>query len=185
MFMFDEDKEQGAQELAGDGLGDAPSGGQKAPAMGSGDSLEQARAEIAELNNRLLRAQADFENYRRRMAREREELGVYANQKLILSLLPVLDNLDRALSAPPVAGDEKMRQGVELTARSFRDILAKEGVTPIEAVGQLFDPNLHEAVMTLESGEHEDGTVLMEFQKGYKLGDRTIRPSMVQVSKKG
>ncbi len=175
--MFEDEKDQGAQDLAGDGLGDAPSGAQ-------GEDLERARAEIADLNNRLLRAQADFENYRRRVAREREELAVYANQKLVVSLLPVLDNLDRALATPTITGDEKLRQGVEMTARSFRDILAKEGVTTIEAVGQPFDPNLHEAVMTAESDEHEDGVVLMEFQKGYRLGDRTVRPSMVQVSKK-
>jgi len=99
--------------------------------------------------------------------------------------LPVLDNLDRAMGAPATPGDEKLRQGVELTARSFRDILAKEGVTAIDAVGKPFDPNFHEAVMTVESDEHEEDTVISEFQKGYQLGDRVIRPSMVQVSKKG
>lgn len=191
MLMFDEEKEQATQELDGDGLGDASSGAQGSGAAAPEQefdpaaALVQAYAEVAELNNRLLRAQADFENYRRRMVREREELAVYANQKLVLSLLPVLDNLNRALATPPVAGDEKVRQGVELTARSFRDILSKEGVIPIDAVGQAFDPNLHEAVMTVESDEHDDGTVVMEFQTGYKLGDRVIRPSMVQVSKKG
>jgi molecular chaperone GrpE len=149
-----------------------------------GQELEQARAEIAELNNRLLRAQADFENYRRRVQREKEDLAVYANQKLLLNLLPVLDNLDRALTTPSMAGDEKLRQGVELTARSFRDILGREGVTAIDAVGLTFDPNLHEAVMTVDSPDHEDDVVVSEFQKGYKLGDRVVRPSMVQVCKK-
>jgi molecular chaperone GrpE len=151
---------------------------------GAREEIERLKAQVAELTERLIRSQADFENYRRRMQREKEELIVYANQKLILNLLPVLDNLDRALATPPVAGDEKLRQGVELTARSFRELLAKEGVTPIEAVGQPFDPNLHEAVMTVESEEHPDETVVMEFRKGYKLGDRVIRPSQVQVSKK-
>lgn len=189
------------QELEGDGLGDAPSGAEAAAdgadsaAAGNGEKgadvvelmqqLDEAKAHAAELENRLLRAQADFENYRRRVQREKEDLAIYANQKLVLNLLPVLDNLDRALGTPAAPGDEKLRQGVELTARSFRDILAKEGVTAIEAVGKPFDPNFHEAVMTVESDEHDDETVLSEFQKGYQLGDRVIRPSMVQVSKKG
>ncbi|MFZ5817715.1 MAG: nucleotide exchange factor GrpE [Bacillota bacterium] len=199
--MTEETKnDQPRQELTGDGLGDAagtpePEGqaetetaaetaAEAAAAEDGGSELEAARAEIADLKERLLRAQADFENYRRRVAREKEELALYANQKLLLSFLPVLDNLERALATQPVAGDEKLRQGVELTARSFREILAKEGVTPIEAVGQPFDPNQHEAVMTEESTEHEDGTVLFEFQKGYRLGDRVIRPSMVKVNKR-
>lgn len=179
--MSEDEKNQ--QELAGDGLGDNPPEGQ--PESGSIGDVEKLKGENAELTSRLARAAADYENYRRRMAREKEELAVYANQRLLLQLLPVLDNLDRALAAPQAEGDEKLRQGVELTARSFRDILAKEGVTPIEATGQPFDPNLHEAVMTVESDEHEDGTVVAEFQRGYRLGDRVIRPSMVQVSKKG
>jgi len=185
--MAEETKNQSPQDLTGDGLGDATEtpeeGGAAAPGeMGSG--LEQAQAEIAELKERLIRSQADFENYKRRMQREKEDLAVYANQKLLLNLLPVLDNLERALTSQPVAGDEKLRQGVELTARSFREILAREGVSPIEAVGKPFDPNEHEAVMTEESSEHEDSTVIFEFQKGYRLGDRVIRPSMVKVSKK-
>lgn len=185
--MAEETKNQPQQELTGEGLGDA-TGTPESKNSHAGDlmaELEQARAEIADLKDRLLRSQADFENYKRRMAREREELVIYANQKLLLNLLPVLDNLERALATAPTAGDEKLRQGVELTARSFRDILAKEGVTPIEAVGKPFDPNEHEAVMTEESSEHEDGTVIFEFQKGYRLGDRVIRPSMVKVSRKG
>lgn len=189
------------QELEGDGLGDAPSvadaaaDGADSAAVGNGEKgadvvelmqqLDEAQARTAELENKLLRAQADFENYRRRVQREKEDLAMYANQKLVLNLLPVLDNLDRALGTPATSGDEKLRQGVELTARSFRDILAKEGVTAIEAVGQPFDPNFHEAVMTVASDEHDEDTVVSEFQKGYQLGDRVIRPSMVQVSKKG
>jgi molecular chaperone GrpE len=201
--MMEERKQPESQDLSGDGLGDAPgtdsanaaaagadpsaasdtSGGAEETQAEISQELEQARAEIADLNNRLLRAAADFENFRRRMQREKEETAVYANQKLLLNLLPVLDNLERALATTAVAGDEKLRQGVELTARSFRDTLAKEGLTPVEAVGQIFDPNLHEAVMTVEAADKEDGTIIAEFQKGYKLGDRVIRPSMVQVVK--
>ncbi|HYF92299.1 MAG TPA: nucleotide exchange factor GrpE [Symbiobacteriaceae bacterium] len=179
-----EEKKPSPQELEGDGLGDAQPAGDAAEA-GADAALEEAKSRAAELENRLYRAQAEFENYRRRVAREKEDLAAYANQRLILSLLPVLDNLERALATPAVPGDEKFRQGVELTARSFREILSKEGLTPIEAVGQPFDPNFHEAVMTVDSPEHDDETVLAEFQKGYRLGERVIRPSMVQVSKKG
>ncbi|HEY3363644.1 MAG TPA: nucleotide exchange factor GrpE [Symbiobacteriaceae bacterium] len=194
--MTDKKKEPVPGELTGDGLGDAtgqsvPVGmteeeawvSDGAPANAQAE-LERARDEISELNNRLFRAQADFENYRRRVQKEKEDLAIFANQKLLVSFLPVLDNLERALSTPPGQGDEKLRQGVELTARSFRDILTREGLTTIESVGKPFDPHQHEAVATVPSEAHEDGTVLLEFQKGYKLGDRVIRPSMVQVSKR-
>lgn len=200
--MKETEERPNPQELAGDGLGDAAGQATGADMETAGETaaeaaeaaadaaaqaqeLEQLRAENAELNNRLVRAQADFENYRRRVQKEKEDLAVYANQKLLLSLLPVLDNLDRALATAPAQGDEKLRQGVELTARSFRQILEREGVTAIEAVGKPFDPNIHEAVMTVEMADHEDDTVVMEMQKGYRLGDRVIRPSMVQVNKKG
>lgn len=198
-----EEQKSAPQDLQGDGLGDAASpaddtaaaescateagGAEEADAIRSKltQEVEKAQAEIAELNNRLARAQADFENYRRRMQREKEDMAIYANQKLLLNLLPVLDNLERALGTPPISGDEKLRQGVDLTARSFREALAREGLTPIEAVGQPFNPNFHEAVMTVESAEHDEDTVVAELQKGYQLGDRVVRPSMVQVSKKG
>lgn len=191
MPMMDEEKKPDSGEMADGGLGDAAGQGtgaeQESPAEAEavGGELQKAQAEIADLTQRLIRAQADFENYRRRVQKEKEDLAVYANQKLILNFLPVLDNLDRALATPPVEGDEKLRQGVELTARSFRDALGKEGVSSIEAVGLPFDPNVHEAVMTVDSSDHEDNVVVAEFQKGYKLGDRVIRPSMVQVCKHG
>jgi molecular chaperone GrpE len=194
--MAEETMKQAQQDLSGDGLGDgattpepqtaqtgSDTGGETKAGAELQQDLDQARSENEELKDRLVRAQADFENYKRRMQREKEELAVYANQKLILNLLPVLDNLERALTTAASPGDEKLRQGVELTARSFRELMGKEGITAIEAVGQPFDPNVHEAVMTEESTEQEDGTVLFEFQKGYRLGDRVIRPSMVKVCK--
>lgn len=165
----------GGTETSGENHGGVPVGAAEA---------DRLQAEVADLSARLLRVQADFENYRRRVQREKEETILFANQRLLLNLLPILDNLERALATAPAPGDEKLRQGVELTARSFRDTLAKEGLTVIEAVGQPFDPNLHEAVMTVASAEQPEGTVLSEFQKGYRLGERVIRPSMVQVSSK-
>lgn len=185
--MAEEMKNQPEQELQGDGLGDAvetPEAELVEPEPANTGELSALQAENADLKDRLARSLAELENYRRRVQREKEDLAIYANQKLILSLLPVLDNLDRALATPATAGDEKLRQGVELTARSFRETLAKEGVTPIEAEGQPFDPNLHEAVMTEDSSEHDDGLVITEFLKGYRLADRVIRASMVKVCKK-
>lgn len=197
--MKEEIKRPEPGELAGDGLGDATGqatdvdsangrvragteASDEIPATNHQEELARAQAQVAELNTRVLRAQADFENYRRRVQKEKEDLSLYANQKLLVGLLPVLDNLERALATPATEGDEKFRQGVEMTARSFRETLAREGVTPIEAAGQPFDPHLHEAVMTVVSAEHSAGTVVSEFQKGYRLGERVIRPSMVQVS---
>ena len=145
---------------------------------------QAAEAKVAELTDRLIRLHAEFENYRRRMQREKEEVALYGIQRLLLNLLPVLDNLERALATPPTPGDERLRQGVELTVRSFMAILEKEGITPIEAVGKPFDPNLHEAMMTDEDPEQEDGVVLAEFQKGYRLGDRVIRASLVKVNRR-
>jgi molecular chaperone GrpE len=181
--MADEETKVGSPELTGDGLGDESGQAADVETTTGDELLAEAQTVIADLNARLFRAQADFENYRRRVQKEKEDLAIYANQKLVLNLLPVLDNLDRALGTEAAIGDEKLRQGVELTARSFRDILVKEGVTTIDAVGQPFDPNLHEGIMTVESTEHPDGTVVAEFQRGYRLGGRVIRPAMVQVSK--
>lgn len=181
--MMEDEKRPTPGQLDGDGLGDVTELDAEQDPQ-EAEELQQAQEQVAEVTNRLVRLQAEYDNYRRRVQREKDELALYANQKLMLTLLPVLDNLERALATPASPGDEKLRQGVELTARSFREGLAKEQLTAIEAVGQPFDPNLHEAVMTVQSEEHDDGTVVSEFLKGYKLADRVIRPSMVQVNKR-
>ncbi len=154
------------------------------------EELEKVRAELAQAQEdarvnleRIARVQADFENFRRRTQREREELSVYANQGLLQDFLPVIDNLERALAAGDNATAESLRSGVELTARQFRALLEKHNVSPVEAMGQPFDPNVHEAVMQ-EQGDYETPTVVMELQKGYKIGDRLLRPAMVKVARK-
>ena len=153
--------------------------------------VERLRAELAEKTaladqhfDRLARLQADFENYRRRVRQEREELAAFAAEGLITRLLPVLDNLDRAIKAETGAGAEAWRQGVEMTLKQFQDVLAREGVETIPAEGLPFDPTAHEAVMQVESEEHEDNIVVEELQKGYRLGGRVIRPAMVKVSRR-
>lgn len=179
--MTDEQKQAEAAEAASQGEEATP---QVEEAPSTAAEVERLQALVVDLKNQLARTQADWENYKRRVAREKEDLQAFANQRLLLGLLPVLDNLDRALATAPASGDEKLRQGVEMTARSFRDSLAKEGVTGIDASpGQSFDPVLHEAVMTVENPEYGEDQIVLEFQKGYKLGDRVIRPSRVQVNK--
>lgn len=154
------------------------------------EQLTQARADLTQAQEearatleRLARAQADFENLRRRAQREREDLALHANQELLKDFLPVLDNLERALASAENTAAQGLHAGVELTARQFRALLEKHNVTPVAAEGQPFDPNLHEAVMQ-EHGDYEVPTVVLELQKGYKIGDRLLRPAMVKVARK-
>lgn len=144
--------------------------------------LEATRAEAQANLERWARAQADFDNFRRRSRAEREEWSRYAAEELIREILPALDNLERALQAD--AGRESWTQGVELTLRQLLTTLQNRGLTPIESVDLPFDPNVHEAVMQVESDQHEEGTVVTEVRKGYKLGDKVIRPAMVGVARR-
>jgi molecular chaperone GrpE len=127
--------------------------------------------------------QADFENYQKRAARDREQERRYAQSPLALALLPALDNLERALAAARQAGDNgPLVQGVALVQSQLLDALRRNGVTPIEAKGQPFDPNKHEAVMQQPSADQPPGTVLQVLQPGYQLHDRVLRPASVVVS---
>ncbi|MCL5676278.1 MAG: nucleotide exchange factor GrpE [Firmicutes bacterium] len=144
--------------------------------------LEAKQAEAEGNFERWARTQADFENFRRRTRAEREEWVRYATEGLVLDLLPAIDNLERALKADAQA--EAWRQGVELTVRQLMNVLQTHGIAPIEALGLAFNPEVHEAVMQVESADHEEGTVVTEVRRGYKLGDKVIRPSLVQVSRR-
>ena len=125
------------------------------------------------------RAQADFINYKQRNEQEREEFNKFANATLVLSLLPILDDLERALaSIPPKSAKLPWVDGIRLIERKFRASLETEGLTPIEAPGKPFDPNLHEAV---RQDKGKEGIIIQELQRGYKLHDRVIRPTMVVV----
>jgi molecular chaperone GrpE len=158
--------------------------------QGQNDELAAANAKIAELEakikemeNRYLRLYADFENFRRRTRQEMEAAEKYRAQSLVSDLLPALDNFERALKIETENEQAKsILQGMEMVYRSILDALKKEGVEVIEAVGRPFDPHLHQAVMQVEDSNYEPNTVVEEFQKGYKLKDRVIRPSMVKVS---
>ncbi len=143
--------------------------------------LQQVREERDQLLDRLARAQAEFENARRRAAREQQDFRDYALMDAIRTLLPILDSFDRALASNS-SGDE-FRAGMELIDRQLHDALRKLGVVEIEAVGQPFDPNLHEAIEVVDSTEVPDHHVLQELQRGYKLKDRLLRPAMVRVAR--
>lgn len=136
-----------------------------------------------ENQQRFLRAQADFDNFRRRTQKEKEELAQYASMKLITQLLPVVDNFGRALEAAKTGGEvEAFAKGVDMIFRQFESVLEQEGVKPMEVVGQPFNPDFHQAIMQVESEEHEEGIVVEEVQKGYMLKDKVLRPAMVKVS---
>ncbi|HEX3033186.1 MAG TPA: nucleotide exchange factor GrpE [Bacillota bacterium] len=144
------------------------------------DQLKAQKALAEENFNRLQRLQADFENYKRRTLKERQDLLNYGSEGMVCALLPVLDNLERAVQAQ--GGEEGLLKGVEMICEQFHEALKSQGVSKICAVGEQFDPNLHQAVMRLPSSEHPDNHVVEEFQTGYQLKDRVIRPSMVKVA---
>lgn len=150
---------------------------------GESEELKRLKAEIEEHQQRLLRVQADYDNFRRRTQKEKEELGKYASAKLIGELLPVFDNFGRALATEQPADDaSSFVKGVDMIFRQFEGVLKAEGLTVMETVGQPFNPEFHQAVMQVESDEYEEGFVVEELQKGYLLKDKVLRPAMVKVS---
>ncbi len=147
-------------------------------------ALEKAQAEAKDYLDQLLRSRADYANYKRRAEQEKQELIRYGNANLIAQLLPVLDDFERAFQSVP-SGLDKLTwlDGIALVHRKLHLILEKEGLKPIQANGQKFDPMQHEAIAYEERTDVEDGTILAEVQKGYKLGDRVLRPTLVRVAR--
>jgi len=151
------------------------------------EKLEAASQEAQDNYDRLLRVSADFENYKKRAAREMEDFRKFANQSLVKDLLPIIDNLELAIKSAsesnhrPQEG-QHLLDGVVLTRNEILKLLEKYNVKQIEALGQAFDPNFHEAVMRDESDQHAENTVINELQKGYLMHDRLIRPAMVVVA---
>jgi molecular chaperone GrpE len=144
------------------------------------ERLAAAERDRDEHLDRLQRLAADFDNYRKRVARDRESLAARAHERLVKELLPVLDDLERALEAAEEHEEAKLEEGVRLVHRELRDALAKEGLVEIETDGS-FDPHVHEALLSQPS-EEDDGAILQVIQKGYRLGDRVVRPARVVVS---
>ena len=146
--------------------------------------IESKNREIQSLRDRLLRLQAEFENFKKRTAKERMELVKFANEGLLLEIIPVLDSLDRAIeSAKGNSNMENLLEGLELVRRLLSVLLERAGVKEIASHGQPFDPELHEAIMVEASGTHPDNTVVEEIQRGYLLHNRVLRPAMVKVAK--
>jgi molecular chaperone GrpE len=149
----------------------------------SADALAELVRERDELQDRLLRKSAEFDNYRKRIERERREHSDQRVVDLLQSLLTVVDDFDRALTIESGPEADGYRKGVELIYAKLQDLLKRHDVHPIDAMGADFDPNVHEAVMHETSPAHRDGEVIGELRKGYMLGDRLLRPAMVKVAK--
>jgi molecular chaperone GrpE len=148
------------------------------------DALGAAQQEVARLKDQLLRTLADFDNFRKRSRRENVDAEKKGKEEVLRDLLPVFDNLERAMTHTETASDvQSVADGLKMVFRQFTDTLSKMGVERIPAVGQPFDPSLHEAIQQLETPDHPPGTVAAEIQGGYRAGDRLIRPAMVVVAK--
>jgi molecular chaperone GrpE len=146
------------------------------------DALHALRLEHEQLREMYLRKLAEFDNFRKRTEREREELQKTAAEGLIRELLPVMDNLERALQHLETSDPDAFREGVEMIARQLRDLLQREGLEPVDPAGLPFEPEFHEAVHRVESTEHPPGTVVSVFAKGYTYRGRLLRPAMVSVA---
>lgn len=145
--------------------------------------IDQLRRERDENYDRLLRKTAEFENYRKRVDRERRETAQYAASDLLEALLPILDDFERALQADSSADPDAYRKGVELIYKQLLDLLARRGVTAIEPVGKDFDPRYHQAITHEESPGRRENEVIEEVRRGYMHGDRLLRPALVKVAK--
>ena len=138
-----------------------------------------------EAHDQLLRLKADFENTKKRLQRDKEDAIKYANEKLLVEILPIVDNLDRAMASLAEGHDAaKVMQGLKLAQEELHQVLESHGVKVVQTVGEAFDPQLHEAVAAVESADAKEGTILDEVQRGYVLNGRLIRPSRVRIAQK-
>ncbi len=180
----------GTGDAGDDGAGtgkeseDGNSGDEKSDDEGTPESPETSESsessEEEALDRKYIRLMADFQNYKRRTEKDRADIYAYASEKIVTNLLQILDNFERALAQD--CSDEAYKQGMEMIFKQFTDVLRKEGLSEIEAVGQPFDPNLHHAVLTDKNDDFGSGEVTMVLQKGYKLNEKVIRPAMVRVN---
>ncbi len=144
--------------------------------------MDKIKNECADINDKYVRLQAEFLNFKKRTEKEKSNLYKFANEKLFEDLLPLMDNMERALASTE-SGSDGIVDGLKMIKKSLDDLFTKNDVVAIESVGQPFDPELHHAVMSDDSDDHEAEHVIEEFQKGYKLNEKVIRHSMVKVSK--
>jgi molecular chaperone GrpE len=151
-----------------------------APALA--DEIVELRKERDSLQDRLLRQAAEFDNYRKRVERERKDTAQYAAVDFVQDLLPIIDDFERALRTD-APGAESYREGLDIIHRALIEMLRKRGIVPIDAVGTDFDPQIHQAVAYEETPDRRDGEVVEQFTRGCRLGDKLIRPAMVKVAK--
>jgi molecular chaperone GrpE len=150
------------------------------------EKIESLEKEAKETHDRLLRVSAEFENYKKRAAREMNDFRKFANESFVKAMLPVIDNLDRAIESSnnEKQTDSSMVEGVNMTLKEILKVLEQFGVKRFDSLGDTFDPGLHQAVMQEETDRHAENSVVKELQKGYMIHDRLLRPAMVVVSKK-
>jgi molecular chaperone GrpE len=165
-----------------DAAGQEPAG-EPAPDEATPDELAEARRERDEYYDLLLRKTAEFDNYRKRVERERREMAQYAAGDVLETLLPIVDDFERALQSETGTDAAAYRKGVELIYKQLQDVLARRGVEPIDTVGKPFDPRFHQAITYESSPGHAEGDVIEEVRRGYMHGDRLLRPAMVKVAK--
>ena len=145
--------------------------------------LQETKDELAEQKDKFVRLQAETDNFRKRLSREKEEFSQYANERLFKALIPIFDNFERALEAS--SNDAKsLKKGLDMILKQFSSFLEKEKVEPIKAVGEKFDPAIHEVLSSEESDDHEEDTIISQFVKGYTINHRVLRPAQVVISKK-
>lgn len=184
----EEIKEQAQDVLEEDAAAEAAAPDEQAEEAASADDKGAADAAVAEMQQRYLRLQADFANFKKRTANEKLQISELVKMEVLTHVLPVMDNFERALQVPQdkMADDVKsFIDGYEMIYKQLLGVLEKEGVAKIDAVGKPFDPNFHQAVMRVESDEYENDTVVEVLQDGYLLGEKTLRPAMVKVAYNG
>ena len=191
-FMNNEEKEQQTEEIKDETISEEEKTEtqQKVDEVSAENNTEETEAEklktdLENLNNQYIRLAADFDNYRKRQAQERESLLKYGAQECLKKVIEVTDNFDNAIqTVENIDNIDKMKETFFILNKQLTDSLAKLGVEQIKSVGEKFDPNLHEAVMQTPTEEYPEETIIAEMQKGYKLGDKVLRPAMVNVAVK-
>lgn len=175
--MSEEIKKEQETEVAAETAGEAPKK-EKKPRKNA--EAEKLKAELEQKNDLLLRTAAEFDNYKKRTEKEKVTTAEYAKAQVMKTLLPILDNADRAKEYEP--GTEQYNKGIELIVKQLSDLSTKLGLVEIGAVGEEFDPNLHEAIMHIDDENLGENVIAQVLQKGYKFGDTVVRPAMVQVA---
>ena len=145
--------------------------------------LQETKDELEEQKDKFIRLQAETDNFRKRLSREKEEFSQYANERLFKELIPIFDNFERALEDPSNE-IKSLKEGLDMILKQFSTFLEKEKVEPIKAIGEKFNPEFHEALTSEESNDHEEDTIISQFVKGYKINNRVLRPSQVIIAKK-